>query len=241
MKRTSVGKKIWTFFAFVFVYGAGVFCERLGFWEFITENQEDVIYFLWQHIKLVTAGSFFAVITGVPIGIILTRECMKPFRKILLALLGVLQTIPSLAVLAIVMTWVGIGSTTAVIGLIIYSLLPIIRNVVAGIDGIDPILLDAARGMGMTPMQTLFKVELPNALYIILAGIRTSTVILVGTAALSFLVGGGGLGDLIFTGIAMVDPGIMLGGAIPTAALAVLMNWFLGKIEYYLISPGLRQ
>jgi osmoprotectant transport system permease protein len=106
--------------------------------------------------------------------------------------------------------------------------------------GIDPVILDAGRGMGMNPRQLLLRVELPNALYIILAGIRTSTVINVGTAAMSFLVGGGGLGDLIFSGIAMVDPGYMLAGAVPTAMLAVFLNWFMGRIERWAISPGLR-
>lgn len=240
-QSSGTGRKLWTAVAFLAAYGAGVLCERLGFWAFMSESWEDVLFFLWQHIKLVLVGSLFAVLIGVPIGILLTREFMKPLRKIVLALLGILQTIPSLAVLAMVMTWTGIGAKTAIIGLVVYSLLPIIRNTVAGIDNINPILIDAARGMGMTPVQTLFRVELPNAMYIILTGIRTSTVILVGTAALSFLVGGGGLGDLIFTGIAMVDPGIMLGGAIPTALLAIAMNWFLGQVEVFLLSPGLRQ
>jgi osmoprotectant transport system permease protein len=104
---------------------------------------------------------------------------------------------------------------------------------------VDPVIIDAGRGMGMNPRQLLFKVELPNALYIILAGIRTSTVINVGTAAMSFLVGGGGLGDLIFSGIAMVDAGYMLAGAVPTAALAIFLNWLFGRIEKWTISPGL--
>jgi osmoprotectant transport system permease protein len=110
---------------------------------------------------------------------------------------------------------------------------------VAGIAGIDPVILDAGRGMGMTATQLLFKVELPSAMYIILTGIRTSTVINVGTAAMSFLVGGGGLGDLIFTGIALVDPGIMLAGAVPTALLAIGMNWLFGRFENWIISPGI--
>ena len=240
-KIPSMGANLWKVVAFLSAFLAGVLCERLGFFAFLSESWRDVLYFLGQHIKLVLIGAFFAVLIGVPIGILLTRKFMRPFRKVSLALLGLCQTIPSLAVLAIVMTWIGIGPKTAIVGLIVYSLLPIIRNTVAGIDNINPILIDAARGMGMTPMQTLLKVELPNAMYIILTGIRTSTVILVGTAALSFLVGGGGLGDLIFTGIAMVDPGIMLGGAIPTAILAIVMNWALGRVEYYLLSPGIRQ
>ncbi|MCG8616955.1 MAG: ABC transporter permease subunit, partial [Desulfobacterales bacterium] len=151
-KTTSTGKKIWTAVAYIAAFGAGVLCERLGFFAFLSESWEDVLYFLWQHIKLVFVGSMFAILIGVPIGILLTRSFMKPFRKVMLALLGILQTIPSLAVLAMVMTWVGIGAKTAIIGLLVYSLLPIIRNTVAGIDNINPTLIDAARGMGMTPV-----------------------------------------------------------------------------------------
>jgi osmoprotectant transport system permease protein len=176
---------------------------------------------------------------GVPTGILLTRGFMRRYRNGLLNLLGICQTVPSLAVIAIAMTYLGIGKKTAIFALVIYGLLPIIRNSVAGLAGVDPVILDAGRGMGMNPRQLLSKVELPNALYIILAGIRTSTVINVGTAAMSFLVGGGGLGDLIFSGIAMVDPGYMLAGAVPTAALAIFFNWFLGKVEGWAISPGL--
>jgi osmoprotectant transport system permease protein len=122
---------------------------------------------------------------------------------------------------------------------VVYSLLPIIRNTVAGIFMVDPALVDAGRGMGMTPRQVLFRVEIPNALYIILTGIRTAVVINVGTAAMSFLVGAGGLGDLIFTGIAMVDAGLMLAGAVPTACLAIVLNWGFERLENLVISPGI--
>ena len=117
--------------------------------------------------------------------------------------------------------------------------MPIIRNTVAGILDVDKNLLDAGRGMGMTNMQILLRVEIPNAMYIILAGVRTSTVVNVGTAAVAFLIGGGGLGDLIFTGIGMVDTGLMLAGAIPTALLAISVIWFWGQAERIIISKGL--
>jgi osmoprotectant transport system permease protein len=147
--------------------------------------------------------------------------------------------VPSLAIIAIAMGFMGTGKQTAIFGLVIYSILPIIRNTAAGLLDVDAHLLDAGRGMGMTPGQILLKVEIPNAMYIILAGIRTSTVVTVGTAAVAFLIGGGGLGDLIFTGIGMVDTGLMLAGAIPTALLAIIVNWFLGQLEKLIISKGL--
>jgi osmoprotectant transport system permease protein len=164
---------------------------------------------------------------------------MRRYREITLNALGICQTVPSLAIIAIAMGFMGIGMKTAIFGLVIYSLLPIIRNTAAGLLDLDPALIDAGKGMGMTSWQILIRVELPNAMYIILAGIRTSTVVMVGTAAVAFLIGGGGLGDLIFTGIGLVDTGIMLAGAVPTALLAVLANWILGQTEKLIVSKGL--
>ena len=153
---------------------------------------------------------------------------VRPARRIATA---------TLAVIAIAMTYLGIGRKTAIFALVVYSLLPIIRSTVAGIFQVDPALVDAGHGMGMTPRQVLFKVEIPNAMYIILTGIRTAVVINVGTAAMSFLVGGGGLGDLIFSGLAMVDAGLMLAGAVPTACLAIILNWSFERLENLIISP----
>jgi osmoprotectant transport system permease protein len=164
---------------------------------------------------------------------------MRRYKEVTLNLLGICQTVPSLAIIAIAMGFMGIGTKTAIFGLVVYSILPIIRNTAAGLAEVDPVLLDAGRGMGMTPWQVLLKVEIPNALYIILAGIRTSLVVTVGTAAVAFLIGGGGLGDLIFTGIGLVDTGIMLAGAIPTAILAIFINWLLGNLEKLILSKGL--
>ncbi|NOY44261.1 MAG: ABC transporter permease [Deltaproteobacteria bacterium] len=220
-------------------FAAGAFAQSQGFFEFALENSEDVLRLFVQHVQLVAISSAIAVSVGVPLGILLTRGFMRRFREAILNVLGICQTVPSLAVIAIAMSYLGIGRPTAIFALVVYSLLPIVRNTVAGILDVDPVLLDAGQGMGMTPSQVLFRVELPNALYIILTGIRTSTVINVGTAAMSFLVGGGGLGDLIFTGLAMVDPGIMLAGAVPTAFLAIAMNWAFGRVERLVISKGL--
>jgi osmoprotectant transport system permease protein len=242
MNRTEAAaavNRIWLPLGFLAAFAAGAYAENLGFFEFSIENPEEIWMLLLQHMQLVGISSGCAICIGVPTGVLLTRGFMRRYKEIILNLLGICQTVPSLAVIAIAMTYVGIGRTPAIIALIIYGLLPIIRNTVAGIGNVNPVILDAGRGMGMTPMQVLFKVEIPNALYIILTGIRTSTVINVGTAALSFLVGGGGLGDLIFTGIALVDPGIMLAGAVPTAMLAIFLNWAFGQLERLIISPGL--
>ena len=238
LAKVSSGRG-WIVSGLLLAFAAGAWFESLGFFEFTRNNADEIWLLFLEHIYLVVISSILSISIGVPTGILLTRGFMRRYRNWILNLLGILQTVPSLAVIAIAMTYLGIGKKTAIFALVVYGLLPIIRNSVAGLAGIDPVILDAGRGMGMNPRQLLLRVELPNALYIILAGIRTSTVINVGTAAMSFLVGGGGLGDLIFSGIAMVDPGYMLAGAVPTAILAIFLNWFLGKVEDWAISPGL--
>jgi osmoprotectant transport system permease protein len=229
----------WMILALILSFMVGVAAENKGLLQFAREHPGDIRMLLLQHIQLVLTAGAVAVCMGVPTGILLTRGFMRRYKEFLLNLLGICQTVPSLAVLALAMTYLGIGKKTAIFALTVYALLPIIRNTVAGIGGVSEVALDAGRGMGMTPLQLLLKVELPNAMYIILTGIRMSIVIMVGTAALSFKIGGGGLGDLIFTGIAMVDTGYMLTGAVPTAALAITLNWFFGLLEKWIISPGL--
>jgi osmoprotectant transport system permease protein len=217
----------------------GVEAQRRGYLNFARENPQDIYRLLLQHLQLVFVSATIAVALGLTIGIVLTRGFMRRYRETILNLLGICQTVPSLAVIAIAMTYLGIGRKTAIFALVVYSLLPIIRSTVAGIFQVDPALVDAGHGMGMTPRQVLFKVEIPNAMYIILTGIRTAVVINVGTAAMSFLVGGGGLGDLIFSGLAMVDAGLMLAGAVPTACLAIILNWSFERLENLIISPGI--
>jgi osmoprotectant transport system permease protein len=217
----------------------GVEVQRRGYLNFARENPQDIYRLLLQHLQLVFISATIAVALGLSIGIVLTRGFMRRYRETILNLLGICQTVPSLAVIAIAMTYLGIGRKTAIFALVVYSLLPIIRSTVAGIFQVDPALVDAGHGMGMTPRQVLFKVEIPNAMYIILTGIRTAVVINVGTAAMSFLVGGGGLGDLIFSGLAMVDAGLMLAGAVPTACLAIILNWSFERLENLIISPGI--
>jgi osmoprotectant transport system permease protein len=136
------------------------------------------------------------------------------------------------------MTLLGIGVVPAVFGLWVASLLPIVRNTYAGILGVPGYFVEAAEGMGMRPLQVLARVEVPNALFVTLAGIRTALAINVGTAPLAFLIGGGGLGELIFTGIDLNEPGMMLAGAVPTALLAVLVDLAVGALSFWLVPRG---
>lgn len=239
MRRNGRGGNYLVLLAFILAFVLGVEAQRRGYLNFIRQNPGDIQRLLVQHLQLVFYSAAIAISLGLTIGIVLTRGFMRRYREFTLNMLGICQTVPSLAVIAIAMTYLGIGRKTAIFALVIYSLLPIIRSTVAGIFQVDPALVDAGHGMGMTSRQVLFRVEIPNALYIILTGIRTAVVINVGTAAMSFLVGGGGLGDLIFSGLAMVDAGLMLAGAVPTACLAILLNWGFERLENLVISPGI--
>lgn len=212
-----------------------------GAFEFIMQNPDDLLYLTGQHLKLVGISAGLAILTAVPIGILVTRPKFKKLEWFVMNFANVGQTVPSLAILALVMSYFGIGWQTAIFALWFNSLLPILRNTVAGIENVDPLILDAGRGMGMTSKQIFFKLELPNSLYAIFAGIRTSVVINVGTAALAFLIGGGGLGDLIFTGISLYDTGIMLSGAVPVIILAILIDFILGIVEKIFIPRGLQR
>lgn len=212
-----------------------------GAFQFIIDNPQDLLYLTGQHLKLVGISAGLAIATAVPLGILITRPKFKKFDWIVLNFANIGQTVPSLAILALVMSYFGLGWQTAIFALWFNSLLPILRNTVAGIENVNPSIIDAGRGMGMTNPQIFFKLELPNALYAIMAGIRTSVVINVGTAALAFLIGGGGLGDLIFTGISLYDTGIMLSGAAPVILLAILLDFLLGKLEKVIIPRGLQR
>jgi len=163
---------------------------------------------------------------------------MRGAAETIMQALNLGSTVPTLAVLALSMSLLGIGVVPAIFGLWVSSLLPIVRNTYAGMLGVPAHFIETATGMGMRPMQILSGVELPNALYVTFAGIRTALAINVGTAPLAFLIGGGGLGELIFTGIDLNEPGMMLAGAIPTALLAVLVDFAVGVLAYWVVPRG---
>jgi osmoprotectant transport system permease protein len=211
--------------------GSGLIQDILGYWD-------DIVYLTREHMFLVVVAGGLAILVGVPLGVWLSRPSMRRFAETLMQSLNIGTTIPTLAVLALAMSLLGIGTTPAIFGLFVATLLPIVRNAYAGLLAVPAHLKEAATGMGMTPTQILLRVELPNALYVIFAGIRTALAICVGTAPLAFLIGGGGLGELIFTGIDLFEPGMMLAGAVPTALLAVLTDFVIGQAQFWLVPRG---
>ena len=203
--------------------------------EFLQQNGAEMLQHTGEHLFLVGVSTVIAVLIGVPLGIFLTRQ--PRFSGAVLGFANVMQTIPSLALfgLLIPLPFVGgIGGNTAIIALILYALLPIIRNTYVGIVGVDPAVREAGRGMGMTDRQLLFQVELPLAASVILSGIRVATVITVGVAAIAAAIGAGGLGVFIFRGVAIVDNGLILAGAVPAALLAIAIDAILAGVERFL-------
>jgi osmoprotectant transport system permease protein len=206
--------------------------RKMNFFEFLKQNWTEIFALTREHILLVFVSTLFAVLIGVPLGILLTR--VKSLQTPLLGVANVMQTIPSLALfgLLIPLPFIGgIGAKTAIIALTIYSFLPIIRNTVTGILSVDAPVKEAATAMGMTDWQTLKMVELPLAAPVILTGIRVSVVIAVGVATIAAAVGAGGLGTYIFRGLRQNDNNLLLAGAISSAILALLADFALGQIE----------
>lgn len=204
----------------------------MGFVDYILGNWRDVLLRSWQHLYLVAVSVGIAVAAGVPLGILLTRRAR--YRGPVLGSANVVQTIPSLALLGflIPVPWIGgLGVRPAIVALVAYALLPIIRNTYEGIRGIDPAVREAGRAMGMTDMQLLRRVELPLSLGVILGGVRLATVIGIGVATIAAFIGAGGLGVFIFQGISLVDGDVILAGAVPAALLALAADHGLGRVE----------
>lgn len=193
------------------------------------DRSDDIVAASIQHIELTAISLVLAILIAIPVGVILTRK--QKWAEPIIGIAAVFQTIPSLALLGFMIPLFGIGFTPAVIALTIYGLLPILRNTYTGILGVNPASTEAGIGMGMTSLQVLFMVELPLALSVIMAGIRTATVLLIGVATLAALIGAGGLGDLIFRGISMANQELILAGALPAAILALAFDFALKKME----------
>ncbi|QQX85218.1 ABC transporter permease [Cupriavidus necator] len=206
----------------------------------IRQYQERLLYDVADHLRLVVLSMTLALATGVPAGIALSRPCMRRWADRLMQVFNVGNTVPSLAVLALALAVLGIGERPAILALWLASLLPIVRNTYEGLRNVSPTLLEAARGIGMTPMQRLVRVELPNALPVMLAGIRIALVINVGTVPLSFLIGANSLGELIFPGIYLNNQPLLLLGAAATALLALALDaLFAAAGQLYLRRRGL--
>ena len=230
------------FFAYLVIaaaIGLGIFLERAQIIEdlFVTYS-EDIEYLAPDHMMMVVISGSIAIATGIPLGIWLTRPGMVKYAESAMQLLNIGTTIPTLAILALSMSLLGIGKLPAIFGLWVATLLPIVRNTFTGIRAVPAPMIEAATGIGMTRMQILIRVELPNALFVIFAGIRTALAINVGTVPLAFLIGGGGLGELIFTGIALDEFSMMIAGAIPVALLAIATDFLVGTVQYFAVPKG---
>ena len=203
-----------------------------GFKHFLAANGWTIGRLTFEHLWLTVSAMLLAGAVGLPLGILLARR--RGLAGPVIAVANVVQVIPSLALFGLLLPvpWLGENAARlAILALTGYALLPILRNTYAGITSVDPALIDVANALGMTPFQRLTKVELPLAGSVILAGVRTSTVACVGVATIAAAIGAGGLGELIFRGVASVDNGLVLAGAIPAALLALIADTGLGLIE----------
>jgi len=197
---------------------------------YYAHNSSYVLTQFLRHFLISLYGVIFASIVAIPLGFFIARK--GKLSKVLIGIANVMQTIPSLAMLAILMFAIGTGPNTVVFAVFLYAILPILKNTVSGINAVSPSLVDAAKGMGMTRMQLMTKVEFPLAISIIMGGVRNALVLAIGVTAVGTFIGAGGLGDIITRGITVADgSAIIIAGAIPTALMAVVAEFVLGIIE----------
>ncbi|MUH01687.1 ABC transporter permease subunit [Scytonema sp. UIC 10036] len=199
---------------------------------FLIKYAPEILQHSGEHLFLVIISITIATIIGIPLGIVITRN--KSLQKPVLGIANILQTIPSLALFGLLIPIPvigGIGATPTIVALTLYSLLPVIRNTYTGIITVDAAIIEAGRGMGMTDKQLLLQVEIPLALGVILAGVRVAMVIAIGIATIGAAIGAGGLGVFIFRGIAVVNNQLILAGAVPAAAMALLADLGIGWLE----------
>lgn len=209
------------------------------FFSFLSERHEQILSLVWEHCYISLLAVVAGFILSVPLGILLTR--MEKVSQYVIGFVNILQTIPSLALLGFMIPFLGIGAFPAVVALFLYSLLPMLRNTYTGIREVEPSLIEAARGMGMTSVQILFQVEIPLAISIIMGGFRTATIYTISWATLAAVVGGGGLGYLVFTGINNSNDSMLMTGALATAVLAAIADLLTRKFQRLCTPKGLRK
>lgn len=197
--------------------------------DFLIENNAELLQKCFEHLYISSISLLLGVIVAVPIGILLTKS--RVVAKVVMIIASILQTVPSFALLALMIPLFGVGVKPAIVALFIYSLLPIMRNTYLGIDGVDKGLMDAAKGMGMTSSQILKKVQIPMAMPVIMSGIRLSAVYVLAWATLASYIGAGGLGDYIFNGLDNAIMPMVVWGTIPVTLIAILIDIILGKVE----------
>ncbi len=204
----------------------------MNLFQFLTQNRAEILQLTLEHLWLVAISTLIAAVVGIPLGVMIAR--WPAFNKPVLTVANIVQTIPSLALFGFLLPvpWLGDrAERLAILALTLYALLPLIRNTYTGIRGVDPAVVEAGRAMGLTEGQLLWQVQLPLASSVILSGLRIAIVISVGLATIAAAIGAGGLGELIFRGLAMVNNQLILAGAIPAAVLALLADFSLGWLE----------
>ena len=209
------------------------------FFEQLAVRKTEILSLLIDHLQLTLVAVLIAVVIGVPLGILITKN--KRVASVVIGFANLVQAIPSLAILGFLIPIIGIGSTPAITMVVLYSMLPLIKNTYTGITNINPDMLEAAKGLGMTNSQTLRLIKIPLAMPVIMTGIRISSVTAVGLMTIAAFVGAGGLGYLVFSGIQTVDNNLILFGAIPAAVLALFIDWITGKIENVTMPNGIKR
>ena len=232
--RYEIDKESPGIVAFEFLSEEGIVTEKPGI-----IAMHPLLRQTLEHIRLTFIATFIAILIAVPLGIYITYK--QKLASLILSTTGVIQTIPSLALLGFMIPLFGIGFTPAVIALFLYALLPIVRNTHTGLLSTDPILIEAGKAMGMTRQQILFKIRLPLAMDMIMAGIRTALTINIGTATLAAFIGAGGLGESIITGITLNDNNMILRGAIPAALLALIADQGMALVEKAVRPKGIKK
>lgn len=206
--------------------------------EFFATHGNELIIKTSEHLYISVAAILLGVLVAIPFGVLLSRA--PNFADRFISFIGILQTIPSLAILAFFIPILGVGKLPAIIALFFYSLLPILRNTYIGIRDVNPGVVEAGKGMGMSALQSIIKVEFPMALPVIMAGVRLSTVYLIGWATLAAFIGGGGLGDFIFDGLNLYEPSLIIAGTVPATILALIADRLLAYLENRLTPEGLK-
>ncbi|MFD1393474.1 ABC transporter permease [Lacticaseibacillus jixianensis] len=200
------------------------------FWYYLTTNGSYVLSQFTRHFLISIYGVLIAAVIGIPVGLVIARN--RKLSSTVIGIANVIQTIPSLAMLSIIMLGLGLGVNTVVVTVFLYSLLPIIKNTYTGMVNVDPTVIDSAKGMGMTSFQRLYMVEIPLSMSVIMAGIRNALVVAIGITAIGAFVGAGGLGDIIVRGTNATNGGaIILAGALPTALMAIIADLVLGFVQ----------
>ncbi|MFS0655121.1 ABC transporter permease [Bacillus sp. 179-C3.3 HS] len=205
---------------------------------FLENNGGELLTKTWEHLYISLIAVVLGIIVAVPLGVLLTR--MKKGAGFVIGVVNIFQTLPSLAILAFFIPILGVGKIPAIVALFFYSVLPILRNTYAGVQGVNKNLLESGKGIGMTAWEQIRLVELPLAVPIIMAGIRISTIYLIGWTTLAAFIGGGGLGDYILIGLQLYQPEYIIAGAIPVTILAVIIDFTLMKVENKVTPEGLK-